>query len=185
MKRIHLAGCVIIENESILLIQSKKNWYELPGGKINDKEEPEETAVRELKEELSCEIKIIIQLDTKDFEENGLIITYHRFLAKIMSGQRPRIGEPEKFDHYRYIPLKKLTYHQLSPNMQNLAAEFRLVPNYSKCPYCKQRSKKNAVVLNVLPPHKRGENKPISTKQDIRVCLICGGAVFHFFETRT
>ena len=38
---IHLAGCVIVENNSILLLHRiSKDWYELPGGKIEENETP-------------------------------------------------------------------------------------------------------------------------------------------------
>jgi 8-oxo-dGTP pyrophosphatase MutT (NUDIX family) len=45
MKKITLAGCVILQNSAILLLHRiKTDWYELPGGKINGGETPEETA---------------------------------------------------------------------------------------------------------------------------------------------
>ncbi len=67
MKKISLAGCVLIkENKILLLNRIKTGWYELPGGKIEDNETPEQTAVREIKEELCCDVNIIKHLGKKD-----------------------------------------------------------------------------------------------------------------------
>ncbi len=53
MDKIVLAGCIILKGDAILLLNRKKTgWYELPGGKIDENESAEATAIRELKEEL-------------------------------------------------------------------------------------------------------------------------------------
>jgi len=124
MDKLTLAGCVIKNHNGILLLHRiKRDWYELPGGKIDEQESAEETAKRELKEEILCDIKVKDRLGSKDFEEDGYIMTYIWFLAGLKRGQIPRIGEPNKFDHLRYVAPKDLKHHRLSPNMENLAAE--------------------------------------------------------------
>ena len=51
MGKKELAGCVILKENSILLLHRiSKDEYELPGGKVDEGETPQETAVRELKE---------------------------------------------------------------------------------------------------------------------------------------
>jgi 8-oxo-dGTP diphosphatase len=120
-----LAGCIILENGKILLLNRKKTgWYELPGGKIGDSENAGQAAVREFAEELCCSVQIMKEIGRKDFIENGFVINYTWFLAKITSG-RPAIGEPEKFSHFKFIPLAELKNKKLSPNMQNLLQEIR------------------------------------------------------------
>ena len=77
MNKIYLAGCVFIHNNNILLIKRiKTGWYELPGGKIEKEETPEETAKREIKEELSANIELIGRVGSKDFTENGHSMSY-------------------------------------------------------------------------------------------------------------
>ena len=126
MNKFTLAGCVILQNNSILLLHRiKKDWYELPGGKIDAPETPEQTATRELKEELSCDIEIIKKLGEKDFEENGYVMGYIWFLAKIKEGQIPKIGEPEGFDNFKFIPISELEKYKLSINMNNFLQELR------------------------------------------------------------
>ena len=125
MKTINLAGCVILKGRSILLLHRiKTNWYELPGGKIKVGESLERTATREIKEELLCNIKIIKKLGQDKFIENNQTYHYTWFLAKLM--EKPQIGEPKKFDHFKYIPFKSLSNHKLSPNMQNLLAKLKI-----------------------------------------------------------
>ncbi len=121
MEKKKLAGCAILQGNHILLLHRiSKDEYELPGGKIDSGETPEETAVRELKEELLCDVNIIRRLGSKDFEQNGFVMTYYWFLARIQDGQKPELGELEKFSHYQYIPLDELGQYKLSFNMQNL-----------------------------------------------------------------
>jgi 8-oxo-dGTP diphosphatase len=124
MKKITLAGCVILNQDAILLLHRiKKDWYELPGGKIDAGETPRETAKRELLEELQCDVKIIHKIGEKDFKEHGYIMGYIWFLTKIKEGQTPHIGEPDKFSEYKYIPIQLLKNHKLSINMQNFVSE--------------------------------------------------------------
>jgi 8-oxo-dGTP diphosphatase len=120
MNKINLAGCVLLENHSILLLHRiKTDWYELPGGKVDAGESEEEAAVRELKEELKCDIEIVKKLGSNDFEEGGCAMSYTWFQAVIKEEQRPIVGEPDKFDEVRYIPINDLGNYKLSSNMQN------------------------------------------------------------------
>jgi 8-oxo-dGTP pyrophosphatase MutT (NUDIX family) len=126
MFKISLAGCVIINNKKILLLQRlKTGWYELPGGKLHDNESPREAAKREFKEELKCDAGVIRKIGIKAFKENGKILVYHWFLAKIKNGQVPQLGEPEKFNRFRYIPITNISRYKLSPNMRNLVSKLK------------------------------------------------------------
>lgn len=117
-----LAGCAILKNNKILLLKRKKTgWYELPGGKVEQGETPEETAVRELHEELLCKVNIIKKLGVVEFEQ----FTYHWFLATLEGP--PKLGEPEKYEEYRYIPITELEQHKLSPNMRSFVTNVSLV----------------------------------------------------------
>lgn len=125
MKKIYLAGCVFIKNNEILLIKrTKTGWYELPGGKIEEGEAPEETARREIQEELSANIKIQQKLGSKDFTENGYSMGYTWFQATFLPNAQPTIGEPDKFEELKYIPLNELDKYQLSPNMENFLDKY-------------------------------------------------------------
>ncbi|HLC74640.1 MAG TPA: NUDIX hydrolase [Candidatus Nanoarchaeia archaeon] len=118
-----LAGCAIIENNAILLLhRMSKDWYELPGGKVNPNESAENAAVRELKEELNIDVKLLKKLGEKEFADN---MRYTWFLASITSGNL-KIGETKTHDHFKFIPLSDLNRYNLSPNMKNCA---EMLPN--------------------------------------------------------
>lgn len=60
MKTIKVAAAVIVKDGKIFVSQRGygqfKDGWEFPGGKIKDGEKPEETVVREIKEELDADI---------------------------------------------------------------------------------------------------------------------------------
>ena len=54
--------CYLIDNNKVITIKYKKgnkkeDYYDIPGGKIENGELPEQTAIREMKEETGIEIK--------------------------------------------------------------------------------------------------------------------------------
>jgi 8-oxo-dGTP diphosphatase len=124
MNNINLAGCVIVKDDALLLLHRiKTDWFELPGGKIDPGENAEQAAIRELREELLCDVEIIKMFGNKDFKENDNSMGYTWFLAKIKEGQSVRVGEKDKFSEFRYIPISDLKKYRLSTNMQNFVKE--------------------------------------------------------------
>lgn len=120
----HLSG-VILPNEAgeILLIHRatpKRTQWEIPGGKIEPDEEPSAAAAREALEELGAQIKIIRELGSESFDEDGHSIMYTWFLGEAENGQ-PTIGEPDKYDDIRYWSLEALsaTGETISANTAN------------------------------------------------------------------
>ncbi|RJQ36588.1 NUDIX hydrolase [Candidatus Microgenomates bacterium] len=121
MDKIILAGCVILQNKSVLLLKRKKTgWLELPGGKVEENETPENAAKRELKEELGVDVEILKKIGKEEFNENGKAYEYIWFLAKIINEQNLKVLEKDTFESFEYLPLNKLSSTKLSPNMQNL-----------------------------------------------------------------
>ena len=124
---IRLAGCIIKNKENkILLIHrntEKRKQWELPGGKIDEGENSEEAAVRELKEELGIDVDIIRKIGEKEFNEDNFTMKYMWFEAKIIEGE-PKLME-EKFDQLNYFSISELNDMQdnLSANLKNLILE--------------------------------------------------------------
>lgn len=114
------AGCVIVKNNSILLLHRiDKNWWEVPGGKGEQDESLEKTAEREAEEELGCSVGIIRKLGKTEFNNFQFDLDYNWFLVEITNGEE-RINEPEQYDELKYIPLDKFKDHTLSPSAKNL-----------------------------------------------------------------
>lgn len=62
MKERHAVRCFLIENEKVVVTKYKEKnpkvgYYEIPGGKIEEKEYSRDTAIREFKEETGMNIK--------------------------------------------------------------------------------------------------------------------------------
>ena len=128
-KKLHLARCVILnENGELLLLHRntsiRKQW-ETPGGKIENDEDAQKAAEREIEEELGVEIEIVKKLGKRDFIEDKYVMTYTWYQAKVLSGEL-KIMETEKFDDLKYFSWKKLQdmKDQLSPNTHNLVEAY-------------------------------------------------------------
>lgn len=121
--KIRLAGCIIKNSEGkILLVHRntpKRNQWEIPGGKIDEGENPEQTARREILEELGIDVQIINKLGEKEFFEDGYVMDYIWLDAKIISCE-PKLME-DGFDAFKYFSLDELKKmkDQLSPNARN------------------------------------------------------------------
>ena len=58
MKKVKSCGCIIIENNKVLLIQQRKGNWGFPKGRVEKNETESETALREVKEETNLDVKI-------------------------------------------------------------------------------------------------------------------------------
>ena len=59
-------GIVTKGDKIALLYQTKRNEYKLPGGGVENNEDPTETFLREILEETGCKVEIIKQLGTTE-----------------------------------------------------------------------------------------------------------------------
>lgn len=86
------AVAIIIQNKKILLmhrIKNGKEYYVFPGGTIEDGETPEQTAIREIKEETSLDISLGKLL----YEHEDEMCYGYYFLAQNIRGQAQLGGE--------------------------------------------------------------------------------------------
>lgn len=112
------SGAVIVKNNSILLLYRFKNgqeYYVIPGGEMEANESPEETAVREIKEETNLNITL-----GKKFIE---IEKEHYFLVESFNGEI-KLGGPEmkrqsenNFYRIEWISLEKVRDLNLLPKI--------------------------------------------------------------------
>lgn len=125
MKKIQLSGCAIIENEKLLVIWKRKhNHYELPGGKVEEGETLEQTAIRETKEEIGCDVELLKYLGYIDFHINGKDYRSHTYLAKIKEGQEPKIMEPEVFRDILWLPIREYKQYPVAPNVKQFCEDY-------------------------------------------------------------
>lgn len=97
-KNIHVVGAVIIQNHKILCAQRAENTslallWEFPGGKIEKDETPQNALIREIQEEMDCQINIGEQLEHTVYEYDFGIVHLTTFLCHLIQ------GEPQLLEH--------------------------------------------------------------------------------------
>ena len=110
---VHGCGGMILKDNKVLLILRKNNneyngiWSN-PGGKVEENETVEEAVIRELKEELGIEVKIVRKLsDYEDYGGDELHGVYPGYEVSIVHGE-PGIEEPNKIEEIKYFSFDEL-----------------------------------------------------------------------------
>ena len=89
MKKHHEVVCAVIIKDDKILCCKRNEYgecaytYEFPGGKIEVGETKEQALIREIKEELNCDINIEKYLTTIDHEYNSFSVTLHIFICTL------------------------------------------------------------------------------------------------------
>jgi len=120
MEKKKIAGCLFLDSGKILLVKrAVEQCWELPGGKVEEGEEPEVAALREAVEEINVKAEIIQQFDTYEFVKDDVRYENIVFEAVIKEGS-PQANPSEGIAEVEWIPLEKLDQYTLSPNIELL-----------------------------------------------------------------
>lgn len=91
MKTIEVCAAIIIKENKILITQRGygdfKGGWEFPGGKIEQNESKEDCIIREIKEELSADIKVIKYLNTIKHDYPKFSLIMHNFICEFVSSE--------------------------------------------------------------------------------------------------
>ena len=89
MKRIEVVAAIIRKEGRIFATQRGygewKDWWEFPGGKMEPGETPEEALMREIREELSTEIRVDELLCTVEYDYPKFALTLHCYLCSLVT----------------------------------------------------------------------------------------------------
>lgn len=104
---ISIKGIIKDEHNQVLLVKNDRNEWELPGGRMELGETPEDTIVREIREELNVNCEVIRIVDSWMFEvlpdKYVFIVTYE---CKLLGSREIRISEEHL--EYRWISAEDL-----------------------------------------------------------------------------
>ena len=104
MKEIHVSAAIIIKNEKIFVTQRGygefKDFWEFPGGKIEQGETFEEALKREIKEELKAEINIDRFLTTIKYDYPNFHLIMECYICSLKNSHIELVeAEDAKFVH--------------------------------------------------------------------------------------
>lgn len=89
MKQIEVVAAIIRKGDRIFATQRGygewKDWWEFPGGKMEEGESPEEALVREIREELSTEIGVEELLCTVEYDYPKFHLTMHCYWCSLVT----------------------------------------------------------------------------------------------------
>ncbi|MBQ2242771.1 MAG: (deoxy)nucleoside triphosphate pyrophosphohydrolase [Bacteroidales bacterium] len=89
MKRIEVVAAIIVRDHEVFATQRGygewKDWWEFPGGKIEEGESPQDALKREILEELNADISVGELLDTIEWDYPTFHLTMHCFVCSLIS----------------------------------------------------------------------------------------------------
>lgn len=90
MKTVSVVAAVIKDNDRIFATArgygEYKDWWEFPGGKIEQGETPQQALIREIKEELDTEIRVGELIDTIEYDYPTFHLSMDCFWAEVVAG---------------------------------------------------------------------------------------------------
>ena len=99
---------VIIKDDAVLLLKNDRDEWELPGGRIEIGESPEQCLIREIEEELRLTVKVSGIIDAKLFEvisDRYVFLVMYR--CEIVNGADSMVISHEHHE-YRWVNMEDL-----------------------------------------------------------------------------
>lgn len=126
-KTVRVVGAVIVDGDGRVLAAqrpySKEEYkslkWELPGGKLEEGETPEEAIIREIREELGCEIVVDESLTHVEFEYPDFWLKMDVILCRLKTGSQPQCLEHAALKWIKGDELEQLDW---------LEADYQLLP---------------------------------------------------------
>jgi len=114
---IEVVAAIIINEEGKILIAKRKSslkmggLWEFPGGKVEKGEKYEDTAIRELKEEMNIDIQVMDYIGETISEHKEKPIKLIAFKCIIKNGEISLTDH----DEYKWVRIDELIHHEFTP----------------------------------------------------------------------
>ena len=123
-KNINVVAAIIRKGDKIFATQRGygewKDWWEFPGGKIEQGETPEEALKREIREELSTEINVDCYLCTVEYDYPKFHLTMHCYICSLLTEalhlnehEDARWLKSDELGSVKWLPADKIIVEQL------------------------------------------------------------------------
>lgn len=115
------ARSVVFDGKNVALMHvSKKGYYKLPGGGVEQDEGIKEALHREIKEEAGCTVKILEEIGEiiEHKSHRGIVQTSHCFFSKVIEKGESELEEGEIADGFELIwvePQRALELLKITP----------------------------------------------------------------------
>ena len=123
-KNINVVAAIIRKGDKIFATQRGygewKDWWEFPGGKIEQGETAEEALKREIREELSTEISVEEFLCTVEYDYPKFHLTMHCYICSLLTEalhlnehEDARWLKSDELGSVKWLPADKIIVEQL------------------------------------------------------------------------
>ena len=131
MKTLNVVGAVITNDEGQILVAQrpysevsyKSYKWEFPGGKVEDKESHRDALVREIREELECDIDVKEKLGELEYDYPDFKLNMSLYLCRLKEGSTPT---PVEHNRIKWISLKEID------TLDWLEADYKILPIIQK-----------------------------------------------------
>lgn len=124
MKTIEVCAAIILKDNKIFITQRGYgefiNKWEFPGGKIEPGESKENCIIREIKEELDADIKIINYLNTIEYTYSTFHLIMHNYICELTHNhiilkehEGAKFIDITSINDYDFLPADKLIFNDL------------------------------------------------------------------------
>ena len=124
-------GCIIIDNNKVLLIKQTRGHWGFPKGHVEDNETERETAIREVKEETNLDVEIDGKNAYKEeyVTDKGKLKEVVYFIARRIGGEvKPQEIEVSKIEWVDFEEAKKrITYDNTRELFEKILKEEELI----------------------------------------------------------